>query len=83
MFRALGNLFSSVTRMGRTNHDASKLTGKPRSQGYTSPTAQYQQRPRDLPPLGFDMIRADGEPVAYIGDHPDLPMISQVREAAE
>lgn len=58
MFRSIGSLLSRVTRMGRTNHGASKLTGKPRSQGYTSPTAQYQQRPRDLPPLGFDMIRA-------------------------
>lgn len=35
-----------------------RVTVTPRTAGYVSIASQYQQRPRDLPPLSFDMIRS-------------------------
>lgn len=35
-----------------------RVSTTPKTAGYVSIASQYQPRPRDLPPLGFDMIRS-------------------------
>ena len=54
-------MFDRTTYKGTNGRPAMQqvtVNPKPRTSGYMSLASQYQQRPRDLPPLGFDMVRS-------------------------